>query len=78
MTSIQLKLITANNPGSLEKILSTSRGGGFEVSNFIAEFKPERDHYEVRLRVQGEHSQDKLIMQLLKEEDIRSLVPCRR
>ncbi|CAM3693462.1 ACT domain-containing protein [Parendozoicomonas haliclonae] len=74
----RLKLIAANTPGSLERVLNNSRSGGFAVDNFSASLCVERNQYLIDLQVSGGNSQNNLIIALLQESDIRSLTPYRK
>ena len=78
MSNYRLKLIAANTPGCLERVLNNSRTGGFDVDTFTAALCPTRNQYEIDLRVSGGTGQNALIMALLQESDIRSLTPCRQ
>ena len=76
MNHYRLKLIAANTPGCLERVLNNSRSGGFDVDDFSASLCPVRNQYNIDLRVSGGNSQNSLIITLLQESDIRSLTPC--
>ncbi|MCL6271689.1 hypothetical protein M3P05_17360 [Sansalvadorimonas sp. 2012CJ34-2] len=78
MNYYRLKLIAANTPGCLERVLNNSRTGGFDVYAFNASLCPARNHYEIDILVSGGTSQNTLILALLQESDIRSLTPCRQ
>ena len=78
MNNYRLKLIAANTPGCLERVLNNSRTGGFDVDNFSASLCASRNQYDIELQVSGGNSQNTLILSLLQESDVRSLTPCRR
>ncbi len=78
MSHYRLKLVAANTPGCLERVLNNSRSGGFDVDNFSASLCPVKNQYDIDIRVSGGSGQNDLILALLQESDIRSLTPCRR
>lgn len=78
MSELNLRLITTNNPASLENVLHCSQESGLHLKSFTAELIPERGHYEVRMCVSGCTNQHELVGRLASQEHIRELTPLKR
>ncbi|MCL6415463.1 acetolactate synthase 2 small subunit [Aestuariirhabdus sp. Z084] len=72
MNRFNLRLVARNTPGSLERILNTSRVRGFAINHFEAELDSEQ-HYAIEMAVSSERNIEQLVLQLTKQFDIREL-----
>lgn len=77
MSELKLQLVTTGSLESLEQVLQ-NQGEGLKIKNFSAVHVPERNHYQVQMCVSGFASQEKVVMRLAMEKDIRELTPLRR
>ena len=78
MNELKLRLVTAGNLASLEKVLHSSAEDGLRINNFSAELLPERNHYEVTMSISGFSNQNQVVTKLAMDETIRELTPIRR
>ncbi|WP_426416723.1 ACT domain-containing protein [Aestuariirhabdus sp. LZHN29] len=72
MNRFNLRLVARNTPGSLERILNTSRVRGFNINDFKAALDSQHN-YAIEMAVSGERNIEQLILQLTKQFDIREL-----
>ncbi len=72
MNRFNLRLVARNTPGSLERILNTSRVRGFNIDHFRAELD-RNQQYCIEMAVTGERNIELLIFQLAKQYDVREL-----
>ncbi|RRJ84338.1 ACT domain-containing protein [Aestuariirhabdus litorea] len=72
MNRFNLRLVARNTPGSLERILNTSRVRCFHINHFAAALD-EQQNYAIDMAVSSERNIDQLVLQLTKQFDIREL-----